>query len=157
MRTRSKLLFAVATVGVAIASAGSARATGGFPAEIQSHLSLSYTPDCHVCHAGGTGQAGNTTTPFVKALLARGLVKYDSASLDTALDALAAEGTDSNHDGIADVQGLKDGVDPSVDANGPALPDYGCATARGASSSLDASGLFALALAAFVVARRKRA
>ena len=45
---------------------------------------------------------------------ARGLVAQNLGSLDTALDALAAENTDSDGDGVPDIDELKAGTDPNV-------------------------------------------
>jgi hypothetical protein len=51
-------------------------------------------------------------------LRSRGLVSQNLASLDTALDALDAERTDSDHDGVPVIDELKAGSDPNVAGGG---------------------------------------
>ena len=46
-------------------------------------------------------------------MMSRGLVAQNLASLDTALDALAAEHTDSDGDGVPDIDELRTGSDPT--------------------------------------------
>src|SRR5262249_59260271 len=95
--------------------------------EIRAHLSLSYTPACTLCHNGRGGGFGTVTAPSGKSMRAGGLVAQNLGSLDTALDALAAEHTDSDGDGVGDIDELKAGSDPNVAGGGSAPPPtYGC-------------------------------
>jgi hypothetical protein len=107
-------------------TAAPAAASPTFPAEIASHLGAP-TPPCTICHQGTPG-LGTATTAFATAMKARGLVPQNLASLDTALDALAAENHDSNGNGVPDVQELKDGADPNATGGGGSsvTPTYGC-------------------------------
>jgi hypothetical protein len=122
----------------------------GYPAEIQKHLSLSYSPKCELCHEGADG--GVVDTPFAKSMLARGMRGGgDVAALDSALDAMAKDRVDSDGDGATDLDELAYGGDPNVaskaEGSGPA-PGYGCAATSG-----DNSLAIAFALIVVIVAR----
>jgi hypothetical protein len=114
--------------------AGAAHATQNFPPAIRRELGLSYTPDCSLCHVGAQ-RVGTVRTPFGTSMRARGLVFYDESSLRTALSALRAERTDSDGDGVGDIDELVAGTDPNraagVAPSGggeepPPPPTYGC-------------------------------
>ena len=95
-----------------------------FPSEIQSHLGLSYTPPCTLCHATAQG-GGPITSKFGKAMQAAGLA-VTTTSLDSALDTLNTKHTDSDADGTPDIQQIEEGRDPSTGGvSGPA-ERYGC-------------------------------
>lgn len=135
-----------------------ANATPGFPDVIAEHLQLASAPSCALCHAG-TQARGTVTTPFGVTIRSRGAQAYDDDSLRTALDALAAEGKDSDADGTPDIEELKAGTDPN--GTGEAVvPEYGCASAP--ATSHDAFPAFApvalaaLAARALAALRRKR-
>ena len=90
---------------------------------------------------------------------ARGLVPTDLASLDTALDALAAENHDSNGNGISDIDELKAGNDPNATGTGGSTvtPQYGCSGARSAPDSAGGTAALLMALLLGLAARRRRA
>ena len=123
-------------LAVSVLAGGLAHGSPTYPAEIRAHLSLSYTPPCTLCHQTESGGFGTVTTPFGKSMMARGLVAQNLASLDTALDALAAEHTDSDHDGVSDIDELKAGTDPNVAGGGSVTPPtYGCLDVSGQPAS----------------------
>jgi hypothetical protein len=64
-------------------------------------------------------------------MLSRGLDAYDEQLLVNALLALDGEGTDSDGDGAADLDELRQGDDPNAAPGGdaPIVPDYGCSVA----------------------------
>ena len=127
---RRSLLTVTVLVG------GLAHASSIFPPEIRAHLSLSYTPDCSLCHSNGQTGFGTVNTPFGKSMRARGLVAQNLQSLDTALDALAAEKTDSDGDGVPDIDELKAGTNPNVAGGGDVPPpSYGCFDVSGQPGS----------------------
>jgi len=145
----------VVSVGVAMGLASpSALASEIFPGTIQQHLSLTYSPPCSLCHAGGVTGFGTVTTPFGAAMRARGLVARDTNSLASALDKMAAEGVDSNGDGVTDIDELKAGTDPNAGAPGAVPPpEFGCTVGSGGDPPTWGWVLFA---AAFVLALRRR-
>lgn len=101
-------------------------ATPNFPAEV-SRLTGGPQPSCAVCHVGPT-QRGTVTTPLGKALRDRGLVANDVPSLEAAVSSLGQ--TDSDGDGVGDLEELKAGEDPNVaGVKAPPEPSYGCAAA----------------------------
>jgi hypothetical protein len=137
----------------AVLLAGTAIASPPFPPEIRAHLSLSQTPDCSLCHVNGQTGFGTVNTPFGKSMRARGLLAGSIASLDTALDALAAERTDSDGDGTPDIDELKAGTDPNVAGGGSfPPPTYGCFSITGQPRS--PLGLVPVLLAALLLRMR---
>ena len=141
-------------LAVSVLAGGLAHGSSIFPPEIRAHLSLSYTPACTLCHNTPSGGFGTVTTPFGQSMRARGLVAQNLGSLDTALDALAAEHTDSDGDGVADIDELKAGSDPNVAGGGSATPPtYGCFDVSGQPASPLA--LLPLALAWLLVRARR--
>ncbi|HXX32113.1 MAG TPA: hypothetical protein VEJ89_15535 [Myxococcaceae bacterium] len=137
-----------------------AHASPGYPAEIRAHLGLDYTPGCDLCHAGGDTDAGTATTPFALSMEARGLVGGGNlTSVDNALDVLAAEQTDSDHDGTPDVDELKAGTDPNTPPSGfIPQPTYGCfdISAQAPAAPLSLLWLAVLAFAALVTRTGQR-
>lgn len=161
--TPRTLPLALAAFTTALLAGGAARATQGFPDEIHAHLALSYTPACTICHQTPAGGNGTATQPFAVSMKARGLVPNDNGSLDTALDALAAEKRDSDGDGVPDIDELKAGTDPNAAGGGeggasaPAeVPEYGCAAAPMRARGTGAGWLAAAMIALFVMRRRVR-
>ncbi|MBF5046234.1 MULTISPECIES: thrombospondin type 3 repeat-containing protein [Myxococcaceae] len=135
-RRRALLPLLLLSLG---ASAGAAHATQNFPGAIRRELGLSYTPDCSLCHVGAQ-RVGTVKTPFGTSMRARGLVFYDESSLRTALSALRAERTDSDGDGVGDIDELIAGTDPnhapgatSGGEEPPPPPTYGCSAAGAAA------------------------
>lgn len=105
-----------------IFQAANASAMPTFPSEIQTHLHLSYAPQCTLCHGSISG-GGPVVQPFGDAMLAAGLTVSGGSSLTNALDKLAQENSDSDGDGIPDIDELKTGTNPNPDKT--ALK-YGC-------------------------------
>jgi hypothetical protein len=129
--TLKRLVFAITAL-----AAGLAHGSSVYPPEIRAHLSLSYTPACTLRHNTPSGGFGTVTTPFGRSMMSRGLVAQNIASLDTALDALAAEHTDSDGDGVSDIDELKGGSDPNVSGGGSVPPPtYGCFDVSGQPAS----------------------
>jgi len=138
-----------------VLAAGLAHASSNYPAEVRAYLGLSDTPDCTLCHNVPTGGYGTVTTPFGVSMLGRGLKAQNVPSLHTALDALAAEKTDSDKDGVPDIEELKAGTNPNVPGGGSVPPPtYGCFDVSGQPGSPLA--LLPVALA-FLALRLRRA
>jgi hypothetical protein len=134
-----------------------AKAMPTFPAEIQAHLELGFTPPCTLCHATPAG-GGAVVSKFGQSMLASGLTS-DISTLDRALDSLATKKTDSNADGTTDVEQLKEGMDPSTGESLTGVPEqkYGCGAriARGRVDQDSAVAWVALGLAVVLTNRRR--
>ena len=128
-----------------------AQATPNFPGAIQRTLGAAQTPACAICHAGGVTGRGTVTTPFGQAMRARGLVAGDAASLAQALTRMETDKVDSNGDGTPDVDELRAGKDPNLEA-GQLQVGYGCALSGGGSDA----AWPALALLVWFAVRRRR-
>jgi len=160
----------LATLLALLLFAGRAQATSNFPPAMQTDLSLKAAPQCALCHTDGSaGGRGTVNTPFGISVRSHGLVAYDTTSLQTALTAMAADGTDSDGDCIPDITELKDGTNPNVADSGKTcgppvtastdLPGYGCGAHIAPTSSPGASWIGASSLLGLLViaTRRRRA
>jgi len=163
MKKNSFCFAAPFVVPFVLLAASPARATPNFPPAIQQHLGLAAPPPCRTCHVTGEqGGKGTVNTLFGAKMRSRGLVEFDEASLRTALDALRAEGSDVDQDGVSDIQELIAGTDPNNPPGGDSeTPSYGCGARVSATRTLpDAPVLWAtsvLAIAAIWIRRRGRA
>lgn len=102
--------------------AAPAWASAQFPPTIKAKYSLAAEPPCAICHTNGITGIGTVNTLFGTALRMHGLVAGSDASLNAALDALAAQNVDSDGDGVTDVAELMAGTDPNT---APASTDGG--------------------------------
>lgn len=95
-------------------------ASDTYPAAIQNKYSLAAPPpeSCSLCHTNGITGVGTVNTPFGRSMRMRGLVSQEVASLNAALDALAAASVDSDGDGVTDVAELMAGTNPNVGPSG---------------------------------------
>lgn len=103
-----------------------ALAKPNFPNQIKQHLGLASEPGCILCHGSDAG-GGPVSQPFGQAMLAAGLTASGGDSLTGALDKLAADKTDSDGNGISDIDEIKQGLDPNPDK--PPI-QYGCGGGR---------------------------
>jgi len=157
--SRWNLRLGRALAGLAFAGAGLfgavAQARPEFPSDIARHLSATVVPACSICHLEGKIGGITVVTPFALALRAHGF-SSSSDSLVTALDQMATDGTDTDGDGVSDVEELRAGTDPNSPVPGAttADPSYGCAVAARPSRAGWPAPALLLALAA--VRRRAR-
>lgn len=128
-----------------------ALATPNFPEAIQRALKATGAPACAICHAGGVTGRGTVTTPFGQAMRDRGLIAGDEGSLSQALTRMETDRVDSNGDGTLDVDELRAGKDPNLEA-GQLQVGYGCAVGGGEGGLAPA-----LVLLAWLAWRRRRA
>ena len=113
-------------------------ATPEFPDALAEATGLPCDASCTVCHSTASGGPGTATQPFAVSLLDAGAMPYDVASLDAAIEAMAADRTDSDGDGVGDVDELAAGDDPNSTASlcGQLTPTYGCFNTAGAAPAL---------------------
>lgn len=150
---KRRTLLAVAL----LLGAAPAAATSSFPEVIRDTLALDAAPGCMTCHTLAGGGAGTATKPVALSLVAAGLLPFNDASLETALGELEANGTDSDEDGVGDIDELRAGTDPNAPpgADGGPVPEpiqygFGCAHAPPGSA-------VAFALLSLLVRRWRRA
>ncbi len=148
----------VLAVAIAVSWVSNAQAKEEFPGQIESDVpGVTYQVPCGVCHIKGNTGGSTPITAFALSLRDRGL-SGDTTSLATALSRLAADGTDSDGDGVGDVDELKAGTDPNSSANADIAtvqaPGYGCGgtAPHGGGGPAAAS---ALSLAWLLVRRRR--
>jgi len=147
----------VVVVAATLLGSRQAAATSGFPNQIKSELSMPSVPSCALCHATPAG-GGPVTQPFGQSMVARGLRAGDGASLSTALQALEAEGTDSDGDGLGDIEELRMGLDPNFSGDANSVPpQYGCGARVAAHAPVGSSSVVAgLFIALALLTRRRR-
>jgi MYXO-CTERM domain-containing protein len=178
MRPRRIAITAAAAAAAAIlACAASARATPNFPPELQAHLmtGCSSPPPCTICHQTLNGGTGTAVKPFANTLKGFGLLKYQTNTLDSALDSDVMHNISSAGDGVPDVTKLKSplcedpntrsassdaGTDGAPVSKGDTTPQlaYGCG-AQVANGGLGAEHAGAAAVAILglaLVGRRRR-
>ena len=178
-RTKARASLSIAAAVVGLFGAGTAQASTIFPGEVQSHLALKAAPACTLCHQTLAGGTGTATKPFGAAVRAHGGIAASTSSLDSALDAMSKDGTDSDGDCVGDIAELTAGTDPDNGADNPGAcgdggssgasssgapatplsPEYGCSASNARAGGAEAGpGPFALvaALCAWVLLRRGR-
>lgn len=87
---------------------GVAFASPDFPSTVRTHLDMSCTPKCSICHLTDPGLGSNANQVFAQTIL--GQVGERSLSPETLveiLDELAAAQTDSDEDGVSDIDELR--------------------------------------------------
>lgn len=146
-------LMAALILAVVGSIPGIAHARPEFPPDIASHLSASTAPACSLCHLEAKTGGITVVTPFALSLRAHGFTD-STDTLNRALDQMAADGTDTDGDGISDVDELRAGTDPSSPVPGATTEDprYGCDVA----SQPRQGGWTAIVLMVAVVSLRRR-
>ncbi|MEZ4221341.1 MAG: hypothetical protein R3B13_10490 [Polyangiaceae bacterium] len=140
--------------------AAPAVASPSYPGELLDALNMDCAAPCTVCHQDQTGGSGTATKRFAEAMIDVGLEGGDEGTVKSAAQALEANGTDSDGDGVGDIDELKQGRDPNVEGDASICgPQYGCGArvssqpARGSEPWIVAASAVALALG---LGRRRR-
>jgi len=150
-----KALVATIVIAAAALIPRLGQAKPEFPPDIAHHLSASVVPACSICHLEGKTGGITVVTPFAMALRAHGFTDSED-SLNSALDGMQSDGTDSDGDGTSDVEELRLGTDPNSPVPGAttADPTYGCNLAS--RPPRVGWGAVALSVAALVILGRRR-
>lgn len=151
-------------------AARSASADPNIPAYIQNKYALPCAPDCTLCHANDRGGYANFRTitingaqkgGFGVTMKNLGLNPIDPSTWDPAFAAADSKNTDTDADGIADIDEIMRVQDPNNPATGAALcsppsNSSGCAMAQRASGGRVAPVASAVALLAGIALYRLR-
>ena len=163
----SRRLAAWCVAGVALLYGATGQAHSTFPTLIQNDLNMPCTPACTICHRDNLGGFGTVSQPFGKAMQADGLL-FIEATLSPALNKLEAAGTDSDGDGVGDIEELRAGQDPNGDldlcSQAALAARYGCGAHIAPSPGRDSGACLSALLTALLLgaslhrsARRSRA
>lgn len=126
MRTPLALLVLLLSTPVA-------RASTVFPDAVATELELPEEPACTLCHTTELGKKGTATKPFARSLKLCGIVEKDRNVLVQALRCVDRRNYNSDSDGAADVEEIRDGTDPNrFDVPLPTVDDAGAGGEGGA-------------------------
>jgi Bacterial TSP3 repeat len=136
-----------------------AHASPAYPVAVQADLKLTETPRCTLCHTTDLGGKGTISSYFGRTLLRDGAQGNDDiGALKAALEMMESEQTDSDGDGVSDIDELRAGTDPN-DGPGPSdplpTPQTGCALRGAAQQGASGSAWLWCALGAYLVRRRR--
>lgn len=175
-RTISARVLLVALFGVA----APAWASSEYPSVIQAELSMDCPPPCTICHKDNQGGLFTVFVdeggkPFGEALMELGdLASEEPEQLRRALAVLDTQNTDSDGDGVSDIDALRANRNPNIGGS-VCGPLYGCgasialpsgkkngATSNGAGQPrvprfFELSGALFVSAALLVLRRRRRA
>jgi hypothetical protein len=157
-------MIRIAVAAFVMLCAASARASENYPETLEQALDTPCPPDCTTCHTRPSGGLLTANTPVGISMRRAGLKGDDTGTLLDAIATLEAEGTDSDMDGVPDVEEMHGGTDPNAAAGNlecwqPDL-DENCALAgRALGERRGSPAMLAvwLTVAAFALARRTRA
>ena len=139
-----------------------ATASPGYPAVLEDALELGCSPGCGLCHVGKPGYA-TVNTPLGRTLRKASLRCCDDDGLVASLTTLETRGTDSDGDGVGDVDELRSRDDPNtpdapLTCERAQLPDgsrvFGTCAATPHAAQPTGLGEGVLLLAAVVLVRR---
>jgi len=134
----SAVLFSVLLVARTVS------ASPDYPEALEKAADAPCPPPCTVCHRDTNGGAGTVVKPFGEAMINAGLDANDVGLLQTAVDTLRQDKTDSDGDGTSDIDELAQGQDPNAAGNGALCgPTYGCGARVEARGPVDGVGALA--------------
>ena len=155
------LLAGLAAAVFILLPARPAHASPTYPGLLQKDVGMPCAPPCTVCHRDRNGGLYTVTKPFGLSMMAAGLRGQNADQLSAAVKTLSSDKSDSDGDGIPDIQELKAGTDPNSTANGNICsegPVYGCGAHVAPRPGGGGLGAALAALAGFVllVSMRRR-
>ncbi|MDB4991465.1 MAG: hypothetical protein JWN04_6643 [Myxococcaceae bacterium] len=115
-----------------LVSADTARALPEYPKYLQSAAETPCLPHCNVCHRDDNAGSGTIDRPFGKSLQEVGhLAGGGKSDIARAVGDLRAKNTDSDGDGVSDMEELSAGEDPNYAGDGSICgPQVGCSAVR---------------------------
>ncbi|HEY6881879.1 MAG TPA: thrombospondin type 3 repeat-containing protein [Polyangiales bacterium] len=147
------MLRIISIVSAVLAVAGSAHALPDYPEALQKASAAPCLPHCNVCHRDDNAGSGTVDRPFGRSMERIGGLGGAKAGVAWAVQTLEQQGTDSDGDGVPDIEELAMGEDPN-DAHPTSLcgPEAGCSL----RPSTREHGLLALGLALWILRRRRQ-
>lgn len=122
-----------------------------YPKYLQTAADTPCLPHCNVCHRDDNAGSGTVDRPFGKSIEQVGYLSGGGqSSVTRAVDTLRSQNTDSDGDGVSDIDELSHGEDPNYAGDGSICgPQVGCSAAGQARNawSNGLSALLALSLA----------
>ncbi|MDB4977314.1 MAG: hypothetical protein JWN48_5655 [Myxococcaceae bacterium] len=108
--------------------AETARALPEYPKYLQSAAQTPCLPHCNVCHRDDNAGSGTIDQPFGKSLQEVGhLGGGGKSDVTRAVGDLRTQNTDSDRDGVSDIDELSAGEDPNYAGDGSICgPQVGC-------------------------------
>jgi hypothetical protein len=161
MPTLARLAGFCALLG-AVFVVSSARASESYPATLEAALDMACPPACTTCHSRPQGGELTANKPLGISLRRAGLECCNTRQLRDVIATLEANATDSDSDGVPDVEELRAGTDPNAAEGNLECyvpePDEGCTLAPRTSPTERTAGAwsgFGLALVGLVALRRR--
>lgn len=124
-----------------LCGARSSSASPNYAPELKKLLALTAEPSCEVCHKDQYGGDRTIDKAFGKALQRSGAAgDNDLASLRAAVARSEREQQDSDGDGVADLDELRDGSNPNRSDREPLPPPVGGSGSGGATAGAAGAG-----------------
>lgn len=143
-----------------VLSTSSAAASPKYSDRLEERFDMTCAPTCLLCHTDAQGGYATANTKFGISLRKAGLSCCDLSDFDDLIDEVEEAETDSDGDGIPDLEELSNGTDPNKKSK---TAEVACAPETitgGCSASGRAGGASALTLVigltVIAAARRKR-
>jgi hypothetical protein len=114
MTATARSVFVALCVAIASLVAARAGASESYPEAIERALGTPCPPACITCHTRPSGGELTANTPVGISARRAGLKCCDTGGLFDVLATLEANATDSDADGIPDVEELRAGTDPNA-------------------------------------------
>ena len=132
-----------------------AHALPEYPKYLQTAAETPCLPHCNVCHRDDNAGSGTVDRPFGKSIERVGHLRGGGQSdVTRAVDTLRSANTDSDGDGVADIDELSRGEDPNYAGDGSLCgPQVGCSAAS-APPTVGSSGSSALLACLLVLSLR---
>ncbi len=158
-KNKACTLAAALLASVVLLMPAASQASPEFPETIQLYLGMECAPTCLLCHRTLEGGLGTVDKPFGRAMVGAFLTADAPETVGPAIETLDVTNmTDSDEDGVGDIQELIQSRDPNVAGEGVLCgPQYGCGAHIAKRKPLDGGALgVGLAVAGWLLLRSRR-
>ena len=154
-------IFSIGLLAFATLLGPDARASESYPKTLERALGSPCPPDCTTCHTRRSGGELTANTPVGISMRRAGLECCDTSLLLDVVGRLETDGTDSDMDGVGDVEEMRAGTDPNALEGklkcAPPEEDEGCAVGGVSTSTRnDLPWVLGAGLALVAITRRRR-